>query len=208
MSISLKIRQTFLAAVAAVGLIAFNAPAVAADDHPAQEMVEAAIVELRGVLENDLDKIKADPAYLKSRVDEIIVPNVDFNTMTKLAVGKFWKRANRNQRTELVSEFQTLLMKTYAGALTEYNGETMRFEPFRPENRDDRAVVRSIFSPTKGSDVPVTYKLRDKNGWSIYDIEVNNISLVTSYRSAFSNEIEKGGVSGLLNTLKQRNNKS
>ena len=56
--------------------------------------------------------------------------------------------------------------------------------------------------------MPVTYKLRDKNGWSIYDIEVNNISLVTSYRSAFSNEIEKGGVSGLLNTLKQRNNKS
>ena len=208
MSISLKIRQTLLAAVAAVGLIIFNAPAVAADDHPAQEMVESAIVELRVVLENDLDKIKADPAYLKSRVDEIIVPNVDFNTMTKLAVGKFWKRANRNQKTELVTEFQTLLMKTYAGALTEYNGETMRFEPFRPEKRDDRAVVRSIFSPTSGSDVPVTYKLRDKNGWSIYDIEVNNISLVTSYRSAFSNEIEKGGVSGLLNTLKQRNNKS
>ena len=207
MSISLKVRQTLLASAFAVGLMAFNAPAVAAD-HPAQEMVETAILELRNVLENDLDKIKSDPAYLKSRVDEIIVPNVDFNTMTKLAVGKFWKKANRNQKTELVSEFQTLLMKTYAGALTEYNGETMRFEPFRAANRDDRAVVRSIFSPRSGSDVPVTYKLRDKNGWSIYDIEVDNISLVTSYRSAFSNQIEKGGISGLLDTLKQRNNRS
>lgn len=207
MTISSKIRQTLLAGVTALGLLVLNATAFAAD-HPAQTMVEESITEMLSVLENDLDKIKADPAYLDSRVNEIIVPNLDFNTMTKLAVGKFWRKASKEQKTELVSEFRTLLLNTYTGALTEYSGESMKFEPFRPEKRDDRAVVRSIFSPSTGSDVPVTYKLRDKKGWSIYDIEVNSISLVTSYRTAFTNEIGKGGISGLLDTLKERNNKS
>lgn len=203
---STKIRQTLMAAVAALGLVALNANAAA--DHPAQTMVEESITEMLNVLENDLDKIKADPAYLNSRVNEIIVPNLDFNTMTKLAVGKFWRKASSAQKTELVTEFRTLLLNTYTGALTEYSGEKMKFEPFRPEKRDDRAVVRSVFSPSTGSDVPVTYKLRDKKGWSIYDIEVNNISLVTSYRTAFTNEIGKGGIAGLLDTLKERNKKS
>jgi len=210
MFISQKIRRTAsaIALIVSVAATGMSAPVSAADDHPAQTLIESSITEMLGVLENDLDKIKADPAYLDSRVNEIIVPNLDFNTMTKLAVGKFWRKASAGQKTELVTEFRTLLLNTYTGALTEYSGETMRFEPFRAEKRDDRAVVRSVFSPSTGSDVPVTYKLRDKKGWSIYDIEVNSISLVTSYRTAFTNEIGKGGIEGLLNTLKERNNKS
>jgi phospholipid transport system substrate-binding protein len=128
--------------------------------------------------------------------------------MTKLAVGKFWRQADAAQKTELVSEFKTLLLNTYTGTLAEYSGETITFEPFRPESRDDRAVVRSTFSQSGGDDVPVVYKLRDQDGWSIYDIEVNNISLVTSYRSAFTNEIGKGGIAGLIGALKDRNAKS
>ena len=127
--------------------------------------------------------------------------------MTKLAVGKFWRKADAAQKTELVVEFKTLLLNTYTGALTQYSGESIEFEPFRAEERDDRAVVRSTFSQSGGSDVPVIYKLRDKDGWGIYDIEVISISLVTSYRSAFANEISNGGIAGLIETLKERNNK-
>lgn len=193
--------------LAAIALTIASGTAQAAE-HPAQTMVVDAITAMLDVLKNDGDKMKVDPEYLQSKVDELIVPYLDFDTMTKLAVGKFWRRADAAQQVELVKEFKTLLLNTYTGALTEYSGETITFEPFRPEEREDRAVVRSTFSQSGGSDVPVVYKLREKNGWTIYDIEVNAISLVTSYRTAFTNEIDGGGIDGLLATLKERNAKS
>lgn len=179
-----------------------------AAEHPAQTLVVDAISAMLDVLKNDGDKIKSDPDYRQSKVDELLVPHLDFDTMTKLAVGKFWRRADAAQQAELVIQFKMLLLNTYTDALTEYGDETITFEPFRPEERDDRAVVRSTFSQSGGSDVPVLYKLRDKGGWSIYDISVNNISLVTNYRTAFTNEIGKGGIAGLIDTLKERNAKS
>ena len=191
----------------ALVLSVYSMVSVAAE-HPAQTLVVDAISAMLDVLKNDGDKIKSDPDYRQSKVDELLVPHLDFDTMTKLAVGKFWRRADAAQQAELVIQFKMLLLNTYTDALTEYGDETITFEPFRPEERDDRAVVRSTFSQSGGSDVPVLYKLRDKGGWSIYDISVNNISLVTNYRTAFTNEIGKGGIAGLIDTLKERNAKS
>jgi len=181
---------------------------VHAAEHPAQEIVVGSTTEMLSILKNEGDRIAAEPAYLSAKVEEIIVPNLDFDTMTKLAVGKFWRQADSSQKTELVTEFKTLLLNTYTSAMTEYSGGTISFEPFRAEKRDDRAVVRSVFDQDGGADVPVTYKLVDKSGWSIYDIEVDGLSLVTSYRTAFASEIRKGGIDGLLGTLKKRNTRS
>jgi len=181
---------------------------VHAADHPAQEIVVGSTTEMLSILKNEGDRIAAEPEYLSAKVEEIIVPNLDFDTMTKLAVGKFWRQADATQKTELVTEFKTLLLNTYTSAMTEYSGGTISFEPFRAEKRDDRAVVRSVFDQDGGADVPVTYKLVDRSGWSIYDIEVDGLSLVTSYRTAFASEIRKGGIDGLLDTLKKRNTRS
>lgn len=180
----------------------------AADEHPAQTLVVDGVNEMLEVLRVEGDALEKDPALLQSKIDEIIVPRLDFNTMTKLAVGKFWRQADGDQKIELVTEFRRFLMNTYTSTLTEYSGEGISFDPFRPESRDDRAVVKSTFTQSGGSDVPVLYKLREKDGWTIYDIEVNNISLVTSYRTAFASEIRKGGIDGLLGTLKKKNARS
>lgn len=193
---------------ASVTLLLASAVSQAAGDHPAQLMVEDAITTMLQVFKEDKDRLKSDPEYLQAKVDEIIVPRLDFESMTKLALSKFWRRADKDQQQELVSEFTTLLLNTYTGALTQYSGESIAFEEFRPASREDRAEVRSNFSQSTGTDVPVIYKLRDRDGWLIYDIEVNDISLVTSYRSAFSNEIEKDGIEGLIATLKERNGSS
>ncbi len=186
-------------------LASFTATAA---DHPAQTLVVDAISSMLAVFKDDGERLKSDPDYLQAKVDELIVPHLDFETMTKLAVSKFWRRADKSQQEELVNEFTALLLNTYTGALTQYSGETISFQPFRPESREDRAMVRSTFSQSGGADVPVIYKLRDRNGWSIYDIEVNDVSLVTSYRSAFSSEIEKGGIDGLIKAIKERNGNS
>jgi len=179
-----------------------------AADHPAQKLVVESTTKLIDVLKTDGDRIKNDKAFLDEKVAEHVVPVIDFNTMTKLAVGKSWRQASKEQRVDLVAEFKELLLNTYTSALTEYSGESLEFQPFKAEKREDRAVVRSVFSQAGGSTVPVLYKLRDKDGWLIYDIEVDKFSLVTSYRNAFSNEIEKGGIDGLLKTMRDKNAKS
>ena len=194
--------------LAALLLLLTSATAVAQDSHPAQELVVDGVNEMLGVLREQGDELEEDPALLQEKIDEIIVPRLDFNTMTKLAVGKFWRQADGEQKTALVTEFRRFLMNTYTSTLTEYSGEKITFAPFRPESRDDRAVVKSTFNQSGGADVPVIYKLRDKEGWMIYDIVVNNMSLVTSYRNAFSSEIRKGGIDGLLDTLKKKNARS
>ena len=112
-----------------------------AAEHPAQALVVDAITSMLDVLKNDGDKIKSDPDYRQSKVDELIVPHLDFDTMTKLAVGKFWRRADAAQQAVLIVEFKMLLLNTYTDALTEYSNEVITFEPYRPEEREDRAVV-------------------------------------------------------------------
>lgn len=201
---NIKIRQIIASCVLAV--VAFTA--TAADDHPAQTLVVESTTSLIDVLKEEGERIKSDKAFLDEQIATFVVPNVDFSTMTKLAVGKSWKQADEKQRVELVEEFKSLLLNTYTNALTEYSGESIEFQPFKAEKRDDRAIVRSVFKQANGSSIPVQYKLRDKEGWLIYDIEVDQISLVTSYRTAFSNEIEKGGIDGLLQTMKDKNGKS
>ncbi len=194
----------------ATGLVFTVASAfsLAADDHPAQVLVVDSTTTLLDILKTEGERIKTDQAFLTAQVQEHVVPNLDFDSMTKLAVGKYWRQAEDGQRVELVNEFTDLLLNTYTNALTQYSGESIEFQPFRAEKRDDRAVVRSVFKQSSGGDVPVLYKLRDKDGWLIYDIEVNKISLVTSYRTAFAGEIEKGGIDGLLTTMKEKNAKA
>jgi len=203
--INTVIRRALSALVVAAS-VSFSS--FAAAEHPAQELVVDGVNQMLDILRTEGDALEKDPALLQSKIDEVIVPRLDFNTMTKLAVGKFWRQADADQKTELVTEFRRFLMNTYTSTLTEYSGESINFDPFRPANREDRAVVKSTFVQSGGSDVPVLYKLREKGGWSIYDIEVNNISLVTSYRTAFASEIRKGGIDGLLETLKKKNTRS
>ena len=198
---NIKIRQV----IAGLLFSGMAMGALGAADHPAQTIVVDSTSQLIDVLKTQSDRIKSDKAFLDEQINKYVVPFVDFNTMTKLAVGKSWKQADAQQRVDLVNEFKALLLNTYTNALTEYSGESIAFEDFKPERRDDRAVVRSTFKQSGGNTVPVLYKLRDKDGWLIYDIEVDQISLVTSYRTAFSSEIEKGGIEGLLKTMKDKN---
>jgi len=203
-----KTIRTQLGALVIALAFGFAMTTAQAEEHPAQVMVEEAITAMLMVFKEEGDRLKAEPEYLQAKVDELIVPSLDFVTMTRLAVSKFWNRADAQQQEQLVTEFRTLLLNAYTNALTEYSGETFEFEPFRAGKRDDRAQVRSSFIPSVGDSVPVIYKLRDKGGWSIYDIEVNDVSLVIGYRSAFSSEIEKGGIDGLIKLLKERNGTS
>lgn len=187
-------------------VLGFTAPAIA--EHPAQDLVVSTVDKLLDVVRNDADKIKNDPAFLDAKVNELIVPNLDFEAMTKLSVGKHWRKANAEQRDALIHEFTDFLLATYTSAIDEYKGGEISFEKFKPQSRENRAVVRSKFSQSGSQDVAVNYKLHNKDGWKIYNIEVDKLSLVTNYRSSFSSEIDKNGIDGLISLLKSRNGNS
>ncbi len=173
--------------------------------HPAQDLVEQMTETFINALENP--EAKSDKAFIRNVVDQKVLPHIDFDSMTKLTVGKAWKTATKDQRTNLVTEFRDFLLNTYTKALDEYSGQTMEFLPYTEGKRNDRAEVKTLFNDQAASSyIPVDYKLHNKEGpWMIYDIRVEQVSLVLGYRSEFASQIQKGGVDGLIKALKQKN---
>lgn len=181
--------------------------ALAADHHhPAQQLVEGAVNTVMADLQKHQGKIASNPEVLDETLSKNIIPHLDFTTMTRLSVGKSWRKATPEQQTSLVNEFTDFLLNTYRSALSEYGGESVVFKPFKKPKREGRAVVASTFK-FGSAEVPVNYKLHDRNGpWQVYDIIVSDLSLVIQYKSTFGSEIDRNGIEGLIKLLRDKNN--
>ena len=130
--------------------------------------------------------------------------------MTIRSVGKKnWIKASEGQREALVSEFREFLLNAYTKTLDEYSGQKMEFLPFSEGKTDKLAEVKTLLKDADASSsIPISYKLRKKDAWLIYDIAVHNSSLVLNYNSEFGREIKKGGIDGLIKALRDKNNAS
>lgn len=173
--------------------------------HPAQDLVQQVTVKFIAALESP--EAKSDKSFVRTAVDREVLPHIDFESMTKLTVGKAWKTASEDQRSSLISEFRNFLLNTYTKALDEYSGQSMKFLPYTAGKREDRAEVKTLFKdPGASTDIPIDYKLHNKAGpWKIYDIKVEQVSLVLGYKSEFASQIQKGGIDGLIQALKEKN---
>lgn len=181
------------------------APASALADTQAQAVVERSTRAVLEELRTNRERITGDPKYLTDLVDREIVPYLDFAAMTVLAVNQHWRAASASQREALVDAFSTLLLRTYTKSLTEFRDQRIEFLPNEPEDKPGRATVRSRYHPNSGDPVLVEYKLREKDGWKIYDIRIDGISLVTNYRATFDAEIRQAGIDGLIASLRRKN---
>ncbi len=142
-------------------------------------------------------------------VDTKVMPSVNFEVMTRSAVGPQWRGASAEQRQQLQAEFKTLLVRVYAGALTELKDQTVEITRTLPVSGSTQVVVQS---EVRGSGEPIKldYRLdRPANAadaaWKIIDVNVGGIWLVQSYRSQFAQELNRGGIPQLLGTLAERN---
>ena len=160
-----------------------------------------------------LDAVKADKAIqsgdvgkINALVDSKVMPNVNFQRMTASAVGRYWRQATPEQQKRLQEEFQKLLVRTYAGALTQVNSQTtVELKPTRAKSAEDEAVVRT---EVRGSGEPIQldYRLEKADGgWKIYDVNVLGIWLVEQYRNSFAQEIGSKGIDGLIAALAEKN---
>ena len=159
-----------------------------------------------------LDAVKADKSIKQGDVQKVIVlvdakvmPHVNFQRMTAAAVGRYWRQATPEQQKRLQEEFKTLLVRTYAGALTQVKDQTVQLKPMRAAAEDTEVVVRTEVKG-KGEPIPLDYRLETVDAaWKIYDVNVLGVWLVEQYRNQFAQDINSGGIDGLITKLAERN---
>jgi phospholipid transport system substrate-binding protein len=169
-------------------------------------LVQGVTDEVLSILREDKALQGGDRKRAIELIETRIAPHFDFSRMTSLAVGRAWQQADDAQREALTKEFRTLLVRTYSNALTSYKDQTVTFKPARGGGNDDEASVHSQINQPGAAPVPLDYRLWRRDGeWKVYDVVVNNVSLVTSYRGSFASELDSGGIEGLLKALQSKN---
>ncbi|WP_020655425.1 MlaC/ttg2D family ABC transporter substrate-binding protein [Massilia niastensis] len=194
----------------ATASIAFATSVIAA---PAPAANEAPDVLIKRISADVIDAVKADKdiqAGNRSKIMDLvnvkILPYVDSEKMTAQAAGRFWRQATPEQQKRLSEEFRTLLVYTYAGALSQIKNETVEFKPMRSDPADTEVEVRSQVNVTRGEPITLNYRLsKTPQSWKIYDVNVLGAWLVETYKSTFTSEINKNGIDGLIKRLADRN---
>jgi phospholipid transport system substrate-binding protein len=182
--------------------------ALAAEHIAPQTLVQTATNDVLKALKEGKAKLASDPKYLDTKVEELILPHLDFIAMSKLALAKHWNTATPAQQQAFAEQFKRLLVRTYKTSLAEYSDQSVDFLPFRASDQPEKlAVVRSEIKRAGGPPIPLVYSLRFKpeDGWKVYDIGIEGISLVTNYRSSFNRDVEAKGIDALIASLKTRN---
>lgn len=162
--------------------------------------------EVIAILRADGDAYTGNPAKVMELIESKVLPHFNFMRMTRLAVGKNWRQASVQQRDALTGHFRTLLVRTYATAFTAYRDQTISYRPLRMRPEDEDVVVRSQIVQQSGPPVAVDYSMeKTVNGWKVYDVAIEGVSLVQNYRSTFNSEVQRGGIDGLINALDSKN---
>jgi phospholipid transport system substrate-binding protein len=171
-----------------------------------EELVRDATDQVLEILRDNTERIKSDPAYVYGVVGDVVLPHFDFEEMTRLALGRHWRDANASQQAALVEQFKTLLVRTYSKALQQYSDQTVQFLPTRGDPASGDVTVRTEIEQQGGFPIPVSYSLyRVGDDWKVYDVVIDGVSLVTNYRSSFSQKIRQDGIKGLIDQLRARN---
>ena len=145
-------------------------------------------------------------AEVVAQVKEKILPHFDFARMTALATGVGWRSASSAQQSELTAQMRTLLVRTYSSALSKYQNQTLEFLPSRESADKNKVIVRSLLKQPGAPAIAVDYRMsRGSEGWKVYDVVVDGVSLVTTYRDAFSTEVRSNGIDGLVRMLNDKN---
>lgn len=189
-------------ATAAAAAFAVHAQSVGPD-----VLVKKTSEEVLNIIRSDKEIRAGNTARITQLIEEKVAPHFDFNRMTRLAVGRSWRDATDEQKTALTGEFRTLLVRSYAAAFTAYTGIAMEYRPFRMNPDDKEAVVQTLIKlPGGAQPVAVDYDMEStSDGWKVYDVRVAGASLIINYRNLFAQEIQNGGLDGLLKSLVEKN---
>ncbi|MBR7747104.1 MULTISPECIES: MlaC/ttg2D family ABC transporter substrate-binding protein [Undibacterium] len=181
--------------------------AVQAQEAP-DVLIKRLSTEIIDAAKTDKDIQSGNRQRINDLVETKVLPHINFERMTSLAVSKSWRTATPEQQKQLVTEFRTLLIHTYSGAITQIRDQRVEFKPFRSAPDDTEVEVKSLVIQTRGEPLQLSYRLeKTASGWKIFDINVLGAWLVETYKGSFSAEVNKSGVDGLIKTLIEKNKK-
>lgn len=187
-----------------LGLLPING-VNAADLLPPQQAIQTASTQLQQKLQDK--SFTKDFKKITEFVNDVIYPHTDFDRIAALVLGKIWKTASADERERFKHEFQTLLVRTYSRAFVEFKEWSVRFLPMEMENGATKVIVKTEVLQPSTQPISVDYRMALNNGdWKAYDIMIEGVSLVTNYRTTFSNEIQtKGTLNAIIDGLVKRN---
>lgn len=195
-------RMTVLLATAVLAFSTWAAAETVAPD----VLVKNTATEVLDILRKDKDIQNGDMKKVVALTEEKILPHFNFERMSQLVLGRNWPKAGKEQQEKFVSEFRNLLVRTYSSALAKYRNQTMEYKPLRAQPGDTRVVVKTLILQSGGQPVKVDYSL-EKYGdaWKVVDVTIEDVSIVTSYRSQFDETVKKDGMDNLIQKLADKN---
>jgi len=188
-------------------LLVFTTPA--SSDQSPLKLVRDTSTQMLMTLREEETSVKQNPARLHEIVTENVLPNFDFERMGRWTLGKYWRNANQQQREEFIKEFRALLVRSYGRALVDYADAEIVYLPLRMKDDEAQVKVHTELSRPHDNAVKITYSLHStKNGWKVYDVAIEGVSLVTNYRSSFMSKVRQDGLDQLINQLAANNKKA
>jgi phospholipid transport system substrate-binding protein len=152
------------------------------------------------------DELRKHPERLSAVLGDLVNPYFDFRAMTQSAMGKYWPRASASEQNLITQEYTKLLIRTYGAAVLNYSGKPIEFGQPKRSKDGKRVEVPSKVTPASGQPVSIDYRMHQVGDkWMVYDVKIDGISLIANYRTSFASEIRKGGMSGLVAALKEKN---
>lgn len=202
---ALRISLLLLFLLHAVGTAAASAPS-------AREVVMQAGDQLVLALQDKREAVKQDMDIAYRLAEDTVIPHIDFERITRWVSGRHWRSATPEQQQRLTKAFQELLTRSYVTAMVTYvdqilaNADNVEYPASRARQDDRNAVVTMLIKLEQNQTAVVQYQMfLGENGWKIYDVIVEGVSLAITYRSTFNQEISQGGIDGLIASLEARN---
>ena len=178
---------------------------IASELLPPQQVIDSVSTQIKTKLQDK--SFSQNFAQVTKFVNGVIDPHADFDRISVLVLGKLWRTATNDEKERFKHEFQTLLVRTYSRAFVEFNDWTIRFMPLQMDSGATKIIVKTEVMQPGQQNVEVSYRMVLINGkWKVYDIMIDGVSLVTNYRSTFSEQVKtKGSLSAVIDDLAKRN---
>ena len=162
--------------------------------------------EVIAIIKQDKDIQAGDQKKILALVDAKVLPHFDFERMTQLAVGRPWRTATAEQKQALVREFRNMLVRTYTNVFSVYRDQLIEVKPLKLAAGATEVTVQTTITKQGAQPIPVNYEMKKADsGWKAYDIFIEGVSMVMSYRGTFTTQIQQNGIDGLIKTLSEKN---
>jgi phospholipid transport system substrate-binding protein len=202
----MKALATILVLIAGGFALAADGAASAQAQPGPSEVVESAAKSMLKDLDADRAAYRKDPSKVGGLVEKYLLPHFDIQYSARLVLGKHWASATPEQRERFSNAFYHTLVDNYGSALAEFTSDRLKVYPTKVEPNADRATVRTEVTRDNGDHVPVSYSLhKTDDGWKAWDVVIEGISYVKSFREDFGAAIDQQGLDAVIDRIEKGN---